>query len=152
RGQRGPHVGQGQLLQSALVEKDGVAAGLDQDEADHPERDGKDWRPGTRPVCCGTCVHGRAEYNRRWRSVMKRRDFIRQSAAAALALRLAGSGRSASAEGLAPTPAPTPGASPAVPGAVAISSANGIVSTAKASELLSQGADPLDAAIAGVNL
>ena len=37
-------------------------------------------------------------------------------------------------------------------GPVAISSANGIKAVARAVELMSKGADPLDAAIAGVNL
>jgi N4-(beta-N-acetylglucosaminyl)-L-asparaginase len=38
------------------------------------------------------------------------------------------------------------------PGPVAVASANGVKAVAKALELMSQGADPLDAAIAGVNI
>jgi N4-(beta-N-acetylglucosaminyl)-L-asparaginase len=85
---------------------------------------------------------------------MQRREFFRRSVLAALALRVAGGARLSRAESTA-TPAARPSPSASVPvsgGAVAIASANGIVSTAKASELLAKGADPLDAAIAGVNL
>ena len=38
------------------------------------------------------------------------------------------------------------------PGAVAVASSNGVKAVARAVELMSQGADPLDAAIAGVNI
>src|SRR5215813_6231857 len=43
-------------------------------------------------------------------------------------------------------------ASPAGSRPVAVASANGIVAVARAVELLQKGADPLDAAIAGVNI
>ena len=84
---------------------------------------------------------------------MDRRDFCKTAALGGLALGLL----SESSVAMTPTPS-VPGNPPAGPAAggggvpLAIASANGIVSTAKAAELLATGSDPLDAAIAGVNL
>jgi N4-(beta-N-acetylglucosaminyl)-L-asparaginase len=82
---------------------------------------------------------------------MERRDFFRRSALAALALRL-GSGNGPAQAQAAPEPEgrPDPGSRPGGP--VAIASSNGLVATGRAAQLLEAGADPLDAAIAGVNL
>jgi N4-(beta-N-acetylglucosaminyl)-L-asparaginase len=78
---------------------------------------------------------------------MERREFLVTTALGGLALGLAAEARAQEAPG-----AQSPGAEAPAAGPTAIGSANGIVSTARAAELLAQGLDPLDAAVAGVNL
>src|SRR5512143_3643271 len=71
--------------------------------------------------------------------MLTRRRFLLSTAA------LAAIGRAARAQGR-----PTAAASGTRP--VAVASANGVAAVGKAVELMARGADPLDAAIAGVNL
>jgi N4-(beta-N-acetylglucosaminyl)-L-asparaginase len=78
-----------------------------------------------------------------------RRDFLGAGAAAAAGLAL---GRPATAAA-APAAAPVrPLSSPRASRPVVIASANGIRGVARAYEMLQRGSDPLDAAIAGVNI
>jgi N4-(beta-N-acetylglucosaminyl)-L-asparaginase len=76
-------------------------------------------------------------------SPVSRRRFLESGAAAAAGLSL---GRVGIAEARAPVPAPTASRP------IVIASANGIRGVARAYEMLGKGADPLDAAIAGVNI
>ena len=79
---------------------------------------------------------------------LSRRDVLGAGAAAAAGLAL---GRPAAAQPVAPAlVAPLP--SPAAARPVVIASANGLRGVAKAYEMLQRGSDPLDAAIAGVNI
>ena len=79
---------------------------------------------------------------------LSRRDFLGAGAAAAAGLAL---GRPAAAQPVAPAlAAPLP--SPAAARPVVIASANGLRGVAKAYEMLQRGSDPLDAALAGVNI
>jgi N4-(beta-N-acetylglucosaminyl)-L-asparaginase len=87
-----------------------------------------------------------------------RRAFFRESGLAGgvawLALRepQAASGKAPASGAPQIDPAARPSAPPAAAGPVAISSANGLRAVEKAISLMQQSADPLDAAIAGVNL
>jgi N4-(beta-N-acetylglucosaminyl)-L-asparaginase len=76
-------------------------------------------------------------------SPVSRRRFLESGAAAAAGLSL---GRVGIAEARSPVPAPTASRP------IVIASANGIRGVARAYEMLGKGADPLDAAIAGVNI
>src|SRR5262249_36662785 len=75
--------------------------------------------------------------------MLTRRRFLLSSAALAA---IAAHGK-VQAQERRPPPAPASGSRP-----VAVSSANGIVAVGKAVELMQKGVDPLDAAIAGVNI
>jgi N4-(beta-N-acetylglucosaminyl)-L-asparaginase len=87
-----------------------------------------------------------------------RRAFFRESGLAGgvawLALRepQAASGKQPASAAARSEPAVRPSAPPAAGGPVAVSSANGLRAVEKAISLMQQSADPLDAAIAGVNL
>jgi N4-(beta-N-acetylglucosaminyl)-L-asparaginase len=74
-------------------------------------------------------------------SELSRRDFIQSAAAVAAAGALIPSSAEAQAPGAA-----------ALSGPVVISSANGLRATEKAAAMMVEGADPLDAVIAGVNI
>ncbi|HLE31153.1 MAG TPA: isoaspartyl peptidase/L-asparaginase, partial [Bacteroidota bacterium] len=74
---------------------------------------------------------------------LKRRDFLKSTAALGAAAIVGNSARAAESIELAVPDAAKP---------IVIASANGMMATAKAMELIQQGADALDAVIAGVNI
>jgi len=74
---------------------------------------------------------------------LKRRDFLRSSAALGAATLVGNPVRAAESLGAHLQVAAKP---------IVISSANGMIATAKAMELIQQGADALDAVVAGVNI
>ena len=78
---------------------------------------------------------------------LSRREFLGASAAAATGLAL---GREAGAQSTPAHPATRSGRP--VAGPVVVASANGLRGVARAYEMMTAGADPLDAAIAGVNI
>lgn len=80
---------------------------------------------------------------------MKRRDFI-TTAALGSAAALADIASAKNQSGRARTARQE--ASPPTPAALAVSSANGLPAVERAAALLREGADPLDAAVAGVNI